>query len=83
MEKAHNVSSVHRLTLEASQGRTKLSQSSCPPWVFWSVLRFYKVAPQKGHIRAVSHVKSCGGLARRPPAVTAEKVSFVCVSACV
>lgn len=33
MEKAHNVSSVHRLTLEASQRRTKLSQSSCPPWV--------------------------------------------------
>ncbi len=33
MEKAHNVSSVRWLTLEASQQRTKLSQSSCPPWV--------------------------------------------------
>lgn len=33
MEKVHNVSSVHSLTLEASQLRTKLSQCSCPPWV--------------------------------------------------
>lgn len=46
-KKAHNVSSVRWLTLETSQLRTKLSQSSLPSVGFWSVLRFYKVAPQR------------------------------------
>lgn len=39
-KKTHNVSSVHSLTLEASQQRTKPPQSSCPNVGFWSLLRF-------------------------------------------
>lgn len=49
MEKAHNVSSVHRLTLEASQGRTKLSQSSCPPWVSGLSSGFIKLLRKGTH----------------------------------
>lgn len=85
MEKAHNVSSVRRPTLEASQRRTKLSQSSCPPWVSGLSSGFIKLLRKKGHIRAGLSRKSCGGLARRPPAVTAEKVCIVhsvCVGVC-
>ena len=76
MEKAHNVSSVHRLTLEASQRRTKLSQSSCPPWVSGLSSGFIKLL-RKGTHRGRLSRKSCGGLAQCPPAVTAEKVSIV------
>lgn len=85
MEKVHNVSSVHRLTLEASQRRTKLSQSSCPPWVSGLSSGFIKLLRKGTHQGRLSHI-SCGGLARSPPAVTAEKVTIVrcvCVSACV
>lgn len=49
MEKAHNVSSVHRLTLEASQRRTKLSQSSCPPWVSGLSSGFIKLLRKGTH----------------------------------
>lgn len=49
MEKAHNVCSVHRLTLEASQGRTKLSQSSCPPLVFSLSSGFIKLLRKGTH----------------------------------
>lgn len=67
-KKVHNVSSVHRLTLEASQRRTKLSQSSCPPWVSGLSSGFIKLLHEGTHQGRLSHV-SCGGLARGPPAV--------------
>lgn len=54
MEKAHNVSSVHRLTLEASQLRTKLSQSSCPPWVPGPSSGFIKLLRKGTHQGRVS-----------------------------
>lgn len=55
MEKAHNVSSVHRLTLEASQPRTKLSQSDCPPWVSGLSSGFVKLLRDGTHQGHPSH----------------------------
>lgn len=55
MEKVHNVSSVHQLTLEASQWRTKPSQSGGPTWVFGLSSGFIML--HRGYIGAVSHNK--------------------------
>lgn len=67
MEKVHNVSSVHQLTLEASQWRTKPSQSGYPTWVFGLSSGFIK--SHKGHIRAVSPIKTAGPWALHQEAV--------------
>lgn len=54
-KKAHNVSSVSWLTLETSQLRTKLSQSSCPPWVSGLSSGFIKLLCKGTHQGRLSH----------------------------
>lgn len=71
MEKAHNVSSVHRLTLENKSAENKALSVQLPSKVFWSVFRFYKVAPQ-GITSGPSHTLSCGGPPLLLPAVKTE-----------
>lgn len=81
MEKVHNVSSVHRLTLEASQWRTKLSQSSCPPWVSGPSSGFIKLRRKGTHQGRLSR-KAVGAWPRAHQQLQLRKsVLFtVCIS---
>lgn len=82
-KKAHNVSSVRWLTLETSQLRTKLSQSSCPPWVSGLSSGFIKLLRKETHQGRLSR-KVVGAWPGAHQQLLRKSALFaVCVSACV
>lgn len=83
LEKVHNVSSVHRLTLKASQQRTKLSQSSCLPWLSGLSSGFIKLLRKGTHQGRLSR-KAVGAWPSAHQQLQLRKSALftVCISMC-
>lgn len=83
LEKVHNVSPVHRLTLEASQQRTKLSQSRCSTWasdLSSGSIKLLRKGMHRGHLSC----KAVGAwtTARQPLQLRKSALFAACTGMC-